>query len=335
MRKNIIEVWAGSVLERLARSEQTEDHYVELKGEWIDPQQAARRLAGHANSAPNEHILWLIGVDEQTGKPRGVPQQELTEWWPKVEAEFADFIAPEMTAVAMQREGMPIVAIAFSTDRAPYVVRNPNFGTKGHNIKWEVPMRVGTGVRTATRNQLLSLLAPTLHLPRYELVAASAILHKPERKEYTDKRIEGWAQKCIVHVNFYLIAQGNETITLDPGACEVMVEIPRFTAPAPLGVPTITPTGAPNVSTSGNICRFTDTVRLLLNAEGDIPSIGNQYAEELRIEVKIRPIGHERATVVSSTLTLQEGVSTATGITHSFVLKKLPVGETQKSPHLV
>jgi hypothetical protein len=147
-----------------------------------------------------------------------------------------------MTAVGMTWDGQPIVAIAFATDRTPYAVRNPAYGTVGgHNIEWEVPMRAGTAVRTATRNELLSILSPALKLPRHELIAAGAALQKPTRKEFTEQRREGYVQRCTLTARFYLIAQGSETITLDANECEVLVAIPGFYEFAPLGVPKLDP----------------------------------------------------------------------------------------------
>jgi hypothetical protein len=45
-----------------------EDDLVECKSQWPDPQQrsSTRQLAGHANKAHDEPILWIIGIDEKT-----------------------------------------------------------------------------------------------------------------------------------------------------------------------------------------------------------------------------------------------------------------------------
>lgn len=49
MRKTDIEFWALSIIERVEKGQPVEDSRVELKGDWIDPKKAARRIAGHAN----------------------------------------------------------------------------------------------------------------------------------------------------------------------------------------------------------------------------------------------------------------------------------------------
>ena len=62
-----------------------EDARVELKADWIDESKMARRLAGHANAANGEHVLWLFGVDEKAEKGRRVPgvqPAELEKRWP-------------------------------------------------------------------------------------------------------------------------------------------------------------------------------------------------------------------------------------------------------------
>jgi hypothetical protein len=67
MRPHEIERWTLNVIDRVNARQPNEDQRVELKSEWIDPYKAARRIAGHANSAHGEPILWLIGVDEEDG----------------------------------------------------------------------------------------------------------------------------------------------------------------------------------------------------------------------------------------------------------------------------
>src|SRR5262245_65218685 len=87
MRARDIEMWALSVIERVELKQPPEDSRVELKTEWIPPSKAARRIAGHANAARGEPILWLIGIDEKQGVQGGA-FQELADWWKKVAFEF-------------------------------------------------------------------------------------------------------------------------------------------------------------------------------------------------------------------------------------------------------
>jgi hypothetical protein len=56
MKTHEIEAWALRVIQRVRSGGGVEDFRVELKREFIDPEKAARRIAGHANSAGGEPI---------------------------------------------------------------------------------------------------------------------------------------------------------------------------------------------------------------------------------------------------------------------------------------
>ena len=60
-------------------------------------------------------------------------------------------------------------ALYFETDRAPFVVKNQEGGT----IQREVPWREATGVKSATRSQLLRLLSPLQRLPSLEVIGGT------------------------------------------------------------------------------------------------------------------------------------------------------------------
>jgi hypothetical protein len=92
MNKTQIEAWALSIIDRVRADQPIEDSRVELKSEWIEAVKAARRIAGHANAARGEPILWLIGVDEEKGVV-GAKQEELANWYSAVQNQF-DELAP-------------------------------------------------------------------------------------------------------------------------------------------------------------------------------------------------------------------------------------------------
>lgn len=159
-----------------------EDSRVELKGDWIEPHKAARRLAGHANSARGEPILWIIGLDEQVGVV-DLDHDDLAEWVPQVEAYF-DGISPSLTELVVPTENGPVLALAFETDRAPFVTKNPVFGQPGGGpVAWEVPWREGTAVRSATRAELIRLLAPLEAFPDITVLGASVTIQEREPVE--------------------------------------------------------------------------------------------------------------------------------------------------------
>jgi len=172
MRNTDIERWALQVIDRVGRKQPIEDSQVELKREWpANPWRAARRIAGHANAARGEPILWLIGVDETTGV-RGVMYSDFAGWIAPVLAYFDQLPPTYFDLNVPTPTDQIVVAVVFETDRAPYVVRNHHFGTRSDDpIALEVPYRRGTEARTATRAEILLMLsdANSLHTLLAEL----------------------------------------------------------------------------------------------------------------------------------------------------------------------
>lgn len=66
MRPVEIESWALSVIQQVESRQPNEDARVEMKTNWIEHFKAARQIAGHANAARGDPILWLIGVDQDS-----------------------------------------------------------------------------------------------------------------------------------------------------------------------------------------------------------------------------------------------------------------------------
>lgn len=166
MRSAEIERWALEIARRVENQQPVEDSRVELKRAWpTNHANAARRIAGHANAARGETVLWLIGIDE-TGSVIGADYNEFSNWISQVESNF-DQLAPRRHDVNVPtNSGQTIVAIAFETNRAPFVVKNPHFGSRANDpISLEVPWRDGTRVRSATRQELILILADTGSLP--------------------------------------------------------------------------------------------------------------------------------------------------------------------------
>jgi hypothetical protein len=161
MQSTEIDAWARSVIQRVRSGLSNEDRRVELKREWPTAhERAARQLAAHANSALGEPILWIVGVDQKTGDIHEC-SQDLANWWPAVQAHF-DGPAPELVDHVLDIEGRAVVAICFTTEARPFVVRSkPDF--------LEVPWREGTRTRSAKRSELIRLLRPIVELPEFEI----------------------------------------------------------------------------------------------------------------------------------------------------------------------
>ena len=148
MRSHEIEAWALRVIDRVLAGKPVEDFRVELKGDWIDGHKAARRIAGHANAAGGESILWIIGIDEKSGLT-DIKAADFATWWAGVQSRF-DGLSPTVRELHLEVTGKALVALLFETDRAPFLVKNP----AGGEISREVPWREATAVRSATRNDL-------------------------------------------------------------------------------------------------------------------------------------------------------------------------------------
>src|SRR5215831_15662348 len=120
MTPNEIERWALSVIRRVESQQPVEDSRVELKREWpTDHWRAARRVAGQANAARGQHILWLIGVDEAAGVV-GANHVELASWHQQLNS-FFDQLAPNLIDVNVHtNSGHTVVALVFETSRAPF-----------------------------------------------------------------------------------------------------------------------------------------------------------------------------------------------------------------------
>jgi hypothetical protein len=169
MKSIEIESWALRILENVKKHLPIEDSLVELKAEWPEPSKAARRIAAHANAAHGESILWLIGVDEKNGIV-GARFEELSSWFQTVQS-FFDGTTPNLQTLNVNYETKIVVALCFDTSRLPFLVKNPAFGkTAGEPIEWEVPWREGTRTRSATRNDLIQMLAPLIKMPKVEML---------------------------------------------------------------------------------------------------------------------------------------------------------------------
>ena len=98
MNPRQLEIWALNVIDMVKSGKYQEDDLVELKTELPEPNaKNARRIAGHANTARGENILWLIGIDEksETNKIPGFNNNiDLANWYPSLQKYFIE-LAPK------------------------------------------------------------------------------------------------------------------------------------------------------------------------------------------------------------------------------------------------
>ncbi|MGH8901801.1 MAG: hypothetical protein ACRDYA_08970 [Egibacteraceae bacterium] len=143
---------------------------VELQAEWPAPAKAARRLAGHANASRGASILWIIGLDERRGVTQ-THEDDLANWWVQVAGRF-DGLPPDLHNLRVPVNDTTLLALLFSTERAPFVVKNPEGGTP----EFEVPWRDGTRIRSARRADLVRILSPLRQTPSFEVLSAQVEL---------------------------------------------------------------------------------------------------------------------------------------------------------------
>jgi len=236
MRPVQIESWALDIINRVEAGQPNEDARVELKADGIDPQKAARQIAGHANSARGDPVLWLIGVDQDRGVT-GVNHKELASWHAEVASKF-DRVAPIMVDINVPYKDKTVVALLFETDRAPFVISNPAYGVKrGVSIAFEVPWREGTRTRTANRSDLIRLLVPILNLPEVETLDGELTLRKHDKYHW------------YLKIQLYVTPQIGAPVVIPFHRCEAIIKLPALAAAVDLSnirlTPPYTPTPGP------------------------------------------------------------------------------------------
>jgi hypothetical protein len=218
MRLHQIESWALSIIERVETGQPIEDARVELKARWIEPQKAARRIAGHANASRGTPILWLIGIDENAGAV-GVEHAELADWYEQVKANF-DGLAPSLTDINIPLSDKTVTGLLFDTDRLPFVVKNPAYGQQGGGpVSREVPWREGTSVRSATRSDLIRLLSPLQVLPTFEVLEGDL---QVEPCRHDPDILHRWE----LGLTLYVEPTSEELVTIPFHRCQAKFEIP-------------------------------------------------------------------------------------------------------------
>lgn len=301
MRLTDIEYWALSVIDVVKLTQHIEDARVELKAEWPDPEKAARRIAGHANAAAGDNVLWLIGVDEATGVI-GADTVEFSNWWQQVVSQFSE-LSPTVTSVNIPIEGKLVVALLFETDRAPFVVKNPKFGSSGAGpVEREVPWREGTRVRSATRADLVRLLVPLNSFPTVEVQDCTVSIYQTNQ----DRIPCGW----LVQMKLYVLPSNDRQLVIPYHYCSGYLQIENVLEMTELvdirlsdGSRGGTYRLDDQVPAPSNeiIIQHPMQVTLYANANQALAK-GTDYVHEASIVLKLRPAGANRNLEINATL---------------------------------
>jgi hypothetical protein len=241
--------------------------------------------------------MWLIGADEKAGTVPGAPPQELSAWWPKVVSQFeTQAQAPVLTPLNVTVEGVTVVALVFTTDRPPYLVRNPANGQPGGGpVEFEVPWREGNATRTARRAELLTMLSELQPMPSVELLRAdvNAVFDDAESREVIAPA------RWQVTADLYITPSGASSLVLPRHKGRMSLSAPRRGQPLEFPRPSFRAAGPfrpPNRPAPESNVRVTDSEVILSgpgmlqvfgiwNAELDIRFIGDDVVLALSLGV--------------------------------------------------
>lgn len=195
MRPIDFELMVDRAIERALKRQSVEDMHVELKREWISEFDFARHLAGLCNAAIGAPVTVVIGVDEKAGELLDAAPVEMADWWAKVRKQFDGEAPLPLHHRNLERAGTQLVAMQFSSELAPYVVKNPN----GGQFSLEVPWRENNSTRSARRENLLRILAPWVRAPTIELLTASL-----DYKSTAENGGRRYACRWILETDFFI-----------------------------------------------------------------------------------------------------------------------------------
>jgi hypothetical protein len=140
----------------------------------------------------------------------GVALSETGDWFRRV-ASFFDGVVPRYVDIAVPISRDTVVALWCESDRSPYVVRNPAYGSIGAGpIQLEVPWREGTEIRTARREDLMRLLIPASREPVIEPIWAE-LTKAPSAQP--------GANNLFLRSNLYLVPQTEGRIVFPLHRC--------------------------------------------------------------------------------------------------------------------
>lgn len=299
MKPTEIEAWVLRVVDQVKKKQPCEDSRVELKSAWIDPYKAARQIAAHANASYGESILWIIGLNESKGII-GADNTELANWLSEVKSYFSE-ICPEVMDLNVPIDNETLVALLFSTERAPFVVKNSAYGQQGGGqVELEVPWREGRSTRSARRADLIRILIPISRLPFVEVLGAKIEVIKSSSypQQYS------WN----ISVVLYVYPHNSEVIAIPCHRCKLAVKMGTCELLFINGIwlePRIGPNTRPSSLTIA--CTKTEAVikgpgTLIVKASKTFPQ-QEQLPGSVELKANLIPAGFDKAVVVSQILT--------------------------------
>lgn len=316
MRAIDLESRVITAVDRIRAGQLVEHDLIECKRSW--PQEnKARQLAGSLNRAGGDPVVYIIGIDEKTGEVHDVSDTDVLDWWGQMTPRF-DQIPPEMVrhiSVPVGSNGEHVVAVAFASDRAPYVVKTGNA-----NPSLEVPMREGTGTRSARRDELLRILIPTTRLPEVMTLEGSLYAeYAPKVGKPAAGGERSYSQEeglwCRGSVRIYFAHDGRATATLPAHGMRGTLTINgdvfnvgvQPDASSPEKQPS--PTAAPVTTRDGITVTTSGAARLALSLKGFPPSGRRRLrmSKTLLLNVELDVLGETKPIKVSATMQKDKG----------------------------
>lgn len=164
MKQQRVEAFVLDIVDTVVNGGRVEDDRVEAKREWpTDHRRAARQIAGLANAAAGEPILWIVGLDEGGHRVCDPGDAEPSNWWNQVSSRFSD-VSPDLTLLRVATPHGPVAALSMETGRTPYVVTTDGLG----GVDREVPWRRGTALRSAHRSEILRSVIREAEAPQFD-----------------------------------------------------------------------------------------------------------------------------------------------------------------------
>ncbi|WP_104091811.1 hypothetical protein [Arthrobacter sp. GMC3] len=214
MRAINLETRVLAAVDQIRKGQQVETDFIECKREWPEDKKA-RQLAGSLNRAAGDPVIYIIGLDDKTGVITDVSGTDVLDWWTQIRPKF-DQTPPELARhmdVVVDANGDKVVALVFASDRAPYVVK-----TGSANPSLEIPIREGSGTRSARRDEILRMLMPTINVPNAVVLEATfgadRSLRSSDSRFARQAKDETEGMRCLGGLKLYFEHTGTETVTL-------------------------------------------------------------------------------------------------------------------------
>lgn len=166
----------------------------------------------------------MVGVDEKSQTVVGADTNELSSWYQKIESKFNEGIAPVLISnLNILVENKTVVALLFETDRAPFVINNPNGGSFTHGV----PLRVGTRTKCASHSDLIRLLSPIQRLPEVEVLGCELVVEPSKPFSSRTLKVTYCAPwQLNLFLDLYIAPNNSDRIVFPWHRCKCWIELP-------------------------------------------------------------------------------------------------------------